>query len=64
MLPVIERELGPYQARPHWGKLFTLAPTELRARYPKMDEFVQLAAKFDPQGKLRNDFLKMNVFGG
>ena len=64
VLPVIEKELGPYQARPHWGKLFTLAPAELRARYPKMGDFVQLAAKFDPQGKLRNDFLKTNVFGG
>ena len=64
VLPVIERELGPYQARPHWGKLFTLAPAELRARYPRMGEFVQLAEKFDSQGKLRNDFLKTNVFGG
>ena len=64
VLPAIEKELGPYQARPHWGKLFTLAPAELRARYPKMGEFVQLAAKFDAQGKLRNDFLKTNLFGG
>jgi xylitol oxidase len=63
VLPAIERELGPYQARPHWGKLFTLAPAELRARYPKVGDFVRLAAKFDPQGRLRNDFLKTNVFG-
>jgi xylitol oxidase len=64
VLPAIEKELGPFQARPHWGKLFTLAPAELRARYPKMGDFVGLAAKFDPQGKLRNDFLKTNLFGG
>lgn len=64
VLPAIEKELGPFQARPHWGKLFTLAPAELRARYPKMGDFVGLAAKFDPQGKLRNDFLETNLFGG
>lgn len=63
VLPVIERELGPYQARPHWGKLFTLPPAELRSRYPKMDAFVKLASEFDPQRKLRNDFLNTNVFG-
>jgi xylitol oxidase len=64
VLPVIEKVLGPYQTRPHWGKLFTLASADLRARYPKMGDFVGLAAKFDPQGKLRNDFLKTNLFGG
>jgi xylitol oxidase len=64
VLPEIERELGPFQPRPHWGKLFTLAPTELRARYPKMGDFMQLAAKFDPRGKLRNDFLNTNLYGG
>jgi xylitol oxidase len=63
LLPIIERELGPYQPRPHWGKLFTLAPGELRSHYPRIEEFVKLASKFDPQRKLRNDFLNTNVFG-
>jgi alditol oxidase len=26
LLPVIEKELAPFQPRPHWGKLFTLSP--------------------------------------
>ncbi len=62
LLPVIERELSPFQARPHWGKLFTVSPVELRSRYPKMDEFIQLASKYDPKGKFRNDFLNTNIF--
>ncbi|HYP05355.1 MAG TPA: D-arabinono-1,4-lactone oxidase [Bryobacteraceae bacterium] len=62
LLPVIERELSPYQVRPHWGKLFTIAPRVLRSRYPKMQEFVQLASKFDPKGKFRNEFLQTNLF--
>src|SRR6202043_2940750 len=26
LLPVIEKELAPFNARPHWGKLFTMSP--------------------------------------
>lgn len=63
LLPVIEKELGPYQPRPHWGKLFTLAPATLQSRYEKLEAFRQLAAKYDPKGKFRNDFLNGNLFG-
>ena len=63
VLPLIERALGPYSYRPHWGKLFTMSGEELRRRYPKMPEFVAMAKKFDPHGKFRNDFLRRNVFG-
>ena len=63
LLPVIERELGPFEPRPHWGKLFTLAPSVLRSRYERLPEFVRLARQHDPRGKFRNDFLDRNVFG-
>jgi xylitol oxidase len=62
VLPVIERELSSFRPRPHWGKLFTMAPAELRPRYEKLDEFLKLAAKYDPKGKFRNDFLNTNLF--
>ena len=62
LLPMVEKELSPYQVRPHWGKLFTIAPRELRSRYPKMQEFIALATKLDPHGKFRNEFLETNVF--
>jgi xylitol oxidase len=62
LLPVIERELSPFQVRPHWGKLFTLSPAEIRSRYPKLADFTRLAATYDPKGKFRNDFLDTNVF--
>src|SRR5216683_1616413 len=64
LLPVIERELAPFKARPHWGKLFTTSPAELKSIYEKMPEFVQLSKKYDPQGKFRNEFLNRNIFGG
>jgi xylitol oxidase len=62
LLPVIEKELAPFNARPHWGKLFTTAPSELRSIYKKMPEFVQLCEKYDPKGKFRNEFLNTNIF--
>ena len=30
VLPVIEKELAPYKARPHWGKLFTINPANCK----------------------------------
>ena len=63
LLPEIERSLKPFGVRPHWGKLFTLAPEDLRAAYPRHAEFVELAKKFDGQGKFRNDFLNTYLFG-
>jgi len=63
LLPVIEKELAPFKARPHWGKLFTTPPAQLHAIYEKMPEFVALSKKYDPQGKFRNKFLKENIFG-
>ena len=62
LLPVIERELAPFRARPHWGKLFTTSPGQLKSLYEKLPEFIDLTKKYDPQGKLRNDFLSMNIF--
>jgi len=62
VLPLIERELSPFQPRPHWGKLFTMPPSELRSKYEKLDDFVKLALRYDPKGKLRNAFLNANIF--
>jgi xylitol oxidase len=62
LLPIIERELSPFEVRPHWGKLFTLAPERLRPCYEKLPDFVELSKKYDPRGKFRNDFLNRNIF--
>jgi len=63
LLPIIERELAPFNPRPHWGKLFTISPAQLKTSYEKLPEFLQLAKKLDPQGKFRNAFLNSNLFG-
>ena len=63
LLPVIEKELAPFNARPHWGKLFTTTPAELKSIYKKLPDFIQLSRTYDPQGKFRNQFLDTNIFG-
>jgi xylitol oxidase len=63
VLPMIERELAPFDVRPHWGKLFTLAPATLQGRYEKLGDFRTLAAQYDPTGKFRNAFLARNLYG-
>jgi xylitol oxidase len=62
LLPVIERELAPFNPRPHWAKLFTISPVNLKRVYTKMPEFIDLSMRYDPQGKFRNDYLNRNIF--
>jgi xylitol oxidase len=64
VLPTIERELAPFKVRPHWGKLFTMSPNELRSAYgDRLQAFIKVARNLDPGGKFRNEFLDTNVFG-
>ncbi|MFC0514186.1 FAD-binding protein [Mucilaginibacter angelicae] len=62
LLPQIERELAPFKARPHWGKIFTIPAKTLAARYEKMDAFKALIAEYDPHGKFRNQFLTNELY--
>ena len=62
VLPQIEQELSHLPPRPHWGKLFTMEPAVLRARYERLSDFVTLARKLDPTGKFRNEFLDRYLF--
>lgn len=62
LLPVIEKELAVFEARPHWGKLFAMSPAELKSRYKRLSDFVQLSRKYDPRGKFHNAFLERNIF--
>jgi alditol oxidase len=63
LLPLIEKQLAPFGARPHWAKVFTMDPGRIQSLYPRMAEFKTLLAQYDPQGKFRNDFLEMHLFG-
>ncbi|MEU0693872.1 D-arabinono-1,4-lactone oxidase [Streptomyces niveus] len=65
VVPVIRRleaALDGLDARPHWGKVFTTAPAELRGRYPRMADFLALRGSLDPAGKFTNNFLRRLLF--
>jgi len=57
VLRLIEPRLQPYAARPHWGKLFCMAPEVVRAQYERSSDFEKLLADYDPAGKFRNEFI-------
>ena len=63
VLPLIEAQLAPFSARPHWGKLFTMPPARVRSLYKKLPDFQQLLPQYDPQGKFRNTFLDRVILG-
>jgi alditol oxidase len=63
LLPLIEERLAPFDPRPHWGKLFAMAPVDVRASYPNINKFQSLARHLDPNEKFTNSYLDTLVFG-
>jgi xylitol oxidase len=62
LLPLIEAQLAPFHVRPHWGKLFTMTPAQIRAQYTRLPDFLRLLRQYDPNGKFRNAFLDEMIF--
>lgn len=59
---LVEGALAPFDARPHWGKVFDLEAFDVDATYPRAADFRSLAERFDPQHRFRNDFLDRTVW--
>jgi len=64
LLPALESALAPFDARPHWGKLFADDDRSLGRLYPRWDDFRALVARTDPDGVFRNAFLDRHVPAG
>jgi xylitol oxidase len=64
LLPAIDAALAPFQARPHWGKVFETDSSRLDSLYPRLEDFRGLAERMDPSGKFRNAYLDRTVFAG
>jgi xylitol oxidase len=62
VLPLIEKRLELFLPRPHWGKLFTVAPAKLQKRYARLSEFEAMLKRLDPDGKFRNEFIAHNLY--
>jgi alditol oxidase len=64
MLAEVEAALAPFEARPHWGKLFDADAEALAPLYERRPDFIRLAERLDPRGAFRNRWLTANVLGG
>lgn len=62
LITMIEAELQPFGALPHWGKLFSMSAARLQSLYPKFSDFRDLAKTHDPQGKFVNAFLERTIY--
>jgi alditol oxidase len=57
VVALVEQALAPFDARPHWGKVFHPDAVRLRALYPRLADFGRLRAELDPTAKFENDWL-------
>ncbi|MDQ1486448.1 MAG: alditol oxidase [Actinomycetota bacterium] len=57
VVAAVEEQLAPYDARPHWGKVFSTPPDVVSALYKRLPDFSALAYRYDPTGKFRNEFV-------
>lgn len=53
----VEERLAPFTPRPHWGKVFCLAPAAVAAAWPRHADFLALLRDLDPAGKFRTGLL-------
>jgi xylitol oxidase len=63
MLAQLESALAPFEARPHWGKLFSADAAAIAPLYERLPDFVRLVERLDPRGAFRNSWLKARVLG-
>jgi xylitol oxidase len=64
LLVDLETALAPFEARPHWGKLFLLDAAAIAPLYERLPDFMRLVARLDPRGAFRNDWLQTHILGG
>jgi alditol oxidase len=63
VLVTVEAALAPFDARPHWGKLFLADAAAIAPRYERLADFTRLVDRLDPRGAFRNAWLTSRVLG-
>jgi len=54
----VETVFAKHGGRPHWAKRNNWGSKELKASYPRFEEFCALRKEWDPEGKFLNPYLK------
>ena len=58
LLPRVEEALAPFNARPHWGKLYSHDRAALLELWERFDDALTLAESYDPNGTFHNPYLE------
>ena len=61
VLQVMEADLRPLGAVPHWGKVTAMSPSDVMQHYARLGDFRDLITAHDPKGKFRNDFIRQHI---
>jgi xylitol oxidase len=64
LLHDVEAALAPFEARPHWGKLFVADAAAIGDLYERLPDYARLVGRIDPRGAFRNRWLSTHVLGG
>jgi xylitol oxidase len=59
----VEAALGPFEARPHWGKVFLASAATIAPLYERLADFTRLVDRLDPRGVFSNAWLNTRVLG-
>ncbi|MBA2581663.1 MAG: FAD-binding protein [Thermoleophilaceae bacterium] len=59
----LEAALAPFDARPHWGKLFIAEADAIAPLYERLPDFRSLVERYDPRGAFRNAWLEHRMLG-
>jgi xylitol oxidase len=63
VLTEVEAALAPFEARPHWGKVFVADAAAIAPLYERLSDFTGVVDRLDPRGAFRNGWLNTRVFG-
>lgn len=55
--------LASYDGRPHWAKQHALKPNDIKAMYPKIDDYRRVIQRVDPDGIMRSEYVRRHIEG-
>lgn len=55
VVAAVEQALAPFDARPHWAKVFAMSPQQVARLWPRLPAAAEFVRAQDPAGVFRND---------